>query len=147
MLELFVVKRWMWRFIKRPCPVLSCPTKLAGLHRTVSTFRPCSSKFTRLIWPKWSSKRKFLNSGVQIIKYNSVKCYPNSPYFYNGPIFVYKCVFTFLYFLLQTRIDRSYKFYAYTTLTLFHNLYVSDMGHFCILYLFQLFARSVSSSG
>ena len=32
--------------------VLSCPTKLTGLYRTVSDFAPCSSKFTLLIWTK-----------------------------------------------------------------------------------------------
>ena len=32
--------------------VLSCPTKLTGLYRTVSTFAPCSSKFSLLIWNK-----------------------------------------------------------------------------------------------
>ena len=32
--------------------VLSCPTKLTGLNRTVSTFVPCYTKFTLLIWTK-----------------------------------------------------------------------------------------------
>ena len=32
--------------------VLACPTKLTGLNRTVSTFAPGSSKFTRLKWTK-----------------------------------------------------------------------------------------------
>ena len=32
--------------------ILSCPTMLTGLYRTVSTFAPCSSKFTLLIWTK-----------------------------------------------------------------------------------------------
>ena len=32
--------------------VLSCPTRLIGLYRTVSTIVPCSSQFTRHIWTK-----------------------------------------------------------------------------------------------
>ena len=32
--------------------LLSCPAKLTGLYRTVSTCAPCFSKFTLLIWTK-----------------------------------------------------------------------------------------------
>ena len=42
--------------------VLSCPNKLTGIYRTVSTFVPCSSEFTRLIYePKWQDTCALMN--------------------------------------------------------------------------------------